>query len=268
MEIQFAKINPTQNMTIIVLNPVERAQQPLVAEKLMDYGSVFAEQVGFLEKANNPGAMARLQMMGGEFCGNATMSLAAYLAHTGGMQDGEKCVYPLEISGADEILKCDIRKNGAYYTASVAMPLPEKIEQVELPCGKKYPAVFFLGIAHLIVPMDEMDEDAAENAVAGWCAALDTEALGIILTNADYTAIKPIVYVRATGSSVWERGCGSGTAAVGAYLAAKRQENISVSVSQPGGTISAEAQWSENKLSSLKIRSDVRISAIGTAWIE
>ena len=268
MEIQFAKINPTQNMTIIVLDPVDRALQPQVAEKLMDYGSVFAEQVGFLEKPAQPGAMARLQMMGGEFCGNATMSLAAYLAHTGGMQDGEKCVYPLEISGADEILHCDIQKSGSFYAASVAMPLPERIERVNLPGGKSYPAVFFPGIAHLIVPMDEMDESAAENAIAGWCAVLNTDALGIILANSDYTAIKPIVYVRETCSSVWERGCGSGTAAVGAYLASKEQKNISVSVSQPGGTISADVCWGENGLSGIRIRSNVRISAIGTAWIE
>ena len=268
MEIQFAKINPTQNMTVIVLNPVERAQQPRLAEKLMAYESVNAEQVGFLEKANNPGAKARLQMMGGEFCGNATMSFAAYLAHTGGMQDGESAVYPLEISGADEILACDIRRNGSTYSASVAMPLPEKIENVSLPGGKVYPAVFFPGIAHLIVPMDEMDEAAAENAIAGWCAALDADALGILLVNADLSAIKPIVYVRATDSGVWERGCGSGTAAIGAYLAAQKQQNVTVSVAQPGGTITAEAQWSENRLSALRIRSDVRIAAIGTAWVE
>jgi len=268
MEIQFAKINPTQNMTIIVLNPVERAQQPSVAEKLMDYGSVFAEQVGFLEKPSDPVAKARLQMMGGEFCGNATMSLAAYLAHTGGMKDGENSVYPLEISGAGKILHCNIRKNGASYSASVAMPLPERIESVSLPDGSVYPAIFFPGIAHLIVPMDQMDASDAENVIAGWCEALDTNALGIILTNEDCSLIRPIVYVRATLSSVWERGCGSGTAAIGAYLASKEQKNIAVSVSQPGGTITVEASWSENTLSALKIRSDVRISAIGTAWIE
>ncbi len=268
MEIQFAKINPTQNMTVIVLSPTERAQQPQLAEKLMAYESVNAEQVGFLEKAARSGAKARLQMMGGEFCGNATMSLAAYLAHIGDMQDGEKCVYPLEISGADEILHCNIQKNGSLYTASVAMPLPEKIETAILADGKEYPAVFFPGIAHLIVPMEDMDKAAAENAIAGWCAALNMDALGIILTNGDHSAINPIVYVRATGSSVWERGCGSGTAALGAYLASQKQKNISVSVSQPGGTITAEAQWSENRLMQLKIRSDVRIAAIGTAWVD
>ena len=268
MEIQFAKINPTQNMTIIVLSSTERAQQPLLAEKLMAYESVNAEQVGFLEEVTRPGAKARLQMMGGEFCGNATMSLAAYFAHRDGLREGETEVYPLEISGADEVLRCDIRKKGNAYAASVAMPLPEKVESVSLPDGRIYPAVFFPGIVHLIVPMDEMDEKEAEAVIAGWCDFLDAEALGILLAKDDFSEIKPIVYVRATGSSVWERGCGSGTAAIGAYLAAKARKDICVSVSQPGGTIIAEAEWKENYLSGIRIRSDVRIAAIGTAWVE
>ena len=268
MEIQFAKINPTQNMTIIVLSPTERAQQPQLAEKLMAYESVNAEQVGFLENPSLPGAKARLQMMGGEFCGNATMSFAAYLAHTAGMENGASAVYPLEISGADKILSCDIRRNGSAYSASVAMPLPEKIENVSLPGGKAYPAVFFPGIAHLIIPKDQMDEKTAESAIAEWCAALNADALGILLVNEDLSAIKPIVYVRTTDSAVWERGCGSGTAAIGAYLAHQNQKNISIAVSQPGGIITAVAQWCENRLVQLKIGSDVRIAAIGTAWVE
>ena len=268
MEVQFAKISPTQNMTIIVLSPIERAQQPMLAEKLMAYESVHAEQVGFLEEAALPGAMARLQMMGGEFCGNATMSLAAYLAHKSSMTEGESAVYPLEISGADEVLACDICKKDGVYSASVAMPLPEKIETVSLPDGSRYPAVFFPGIVHLIVPIGKMDEAAAEKSISGWCSALDADALGILLVSEDCSAIKPIVYVRATDSAVWERGCGSGTAALGAYLCAKAQQNISVSVSQPGGIITAEAQWTENRLSALRIRSNVRIAAVGTAWVE
>ena len=268
MEIQFAKINPTQNMTIIVLSPTERAQQPGLAEKLMAYESVNAEQAGFLEAATLPGARARLQMMGGEFCGNATMSLAAYFAHCDGLQQGETRVYPLEISGADEILRCDICKKANAFAASVSMPLPEKIESVTLPDGRVYPAVFFPGIVHLIISGDQMDEKSAETVIAGWCDVLDADALGILLVNDDYSEIKPIVYVRATGSSVWERGCGSGSAAIGAYLAAKEGKNLSVSISQPGGIITADAQWTENRISCLKIRSDVRIAAIGTAWID
>ncbi|MBQ3574168.1 MAG: diaminopimelate epimerase [Clostridia bacterium] len=268
MEIQFAKINPTQNMTIIVLSPVERALQPQLAEKLMAYESVNAEQVGFLEEATLPGARARLQMMGGEFCGNATMSLAAYFAHKDGLAEAVPASCTLEISGAAEPLVCDIMKKGGAYRASVAMPLPEKIENLSLPGGSVYPAVFFPGIVHLIVPAGEMDAETAERAAKDWCAYLNADALGILLVNEGLSEIRPIVYVRATDSGVWERGCGSGSAAIGAYLAYKEQKNIAADIIQPGGVITAEAAWCKNSLSSLRIRSDVRISAIGTAWVE
>lgn len=265
MEIQFAKINPCENMTILVTTPIERSLQPSIAEKLMAYGSVNAEQVGFLEPASLPNARLRLQMMGGEFCGNATMSLAAYLAHTDGITNAAS--YLLEISGSNQALICDIRRNGAAFDASVAMPLPEKIEDVCLPEGS-YPAVFFSGIVHLIVPKDQIDAETIECRIADWCAFLNAEALGVILFDARSRSIRPIVYVRATGSSVWERGCGSGTAAVGAYLATKQQKSICIDLLQPGGVITAEAQWTNARLSLLKIHNRIRIACIGTAWVE
>ena len=81
MEIKFVKINPTQNMTILVESPISRKDQPTIASQLMNYDSVFAEQVGFIEAPLfYPDSWARIQMMGGEFCGNATLSLAALLS--------------------------------------------------------------------------------------------------------------------------------------------------------------------------------------------
>lgn len=240
----------------------------MIAEKLMAYGSVNAEQVGFLEPATLPDARLRLQMMGGEFCGNATMSLASYLAHTDGLKNDASCVYPLEISGSNDTVYCEVQKNGVAFDAAVAMPLPEKIENVRLPNGEEYPAVFFPGIAHLIVPRDKADSNMIQRQIAGWSAFLNVDALGVILADAQCRSIRPLVYVRATNSGVWERGCGSGTAAVGGYLAAKAKKSVCIEVSQPGGVITAEALWADNRLSLLKIHNRVRIACVGTAWVE
>lgn len=268
MEIQFAKINPTQNMTILVLNPVARSLQPQVAEKLMAYESVNAEQVGFLEPPTQIGARARLQMMGGEFCGNATMSLAAYFCQMDQRGEGELCNYTLEVSGADAPLRCEIQKSGAGFSASVNMPLPEKIECVTLPNGRRYPVVFLPGIAQIIVPAQEMDAEAAEREIARWCKFLNAEALGILLFDEAQKCIRPLVYVRATDSAVWERGCGSGTAAIGAYLASVRQANVSIDLAQPGGVIGADVRLQGGTIESIRIRSTVRIACMGSAWIE
>ena len=89
MELQFVKMNPTRNMTILVETPVPRAKHGEIAKQLMAEDSVCAEQVGYIEPALHPLAAARLQMMGGEFCGNASMSLAALLAMREGLENGE-----------------------------------------------------------------------------------------------------------------------------------------------------------------------------------
>ena len=267
MKLKFAKMNPTENMTAIVLSPVPRQQQPLVAARLMAENSVCVEQVGFLEGATLPGAVARLQMMGGEFCGNATMSLAALRAYEEGLREGEQKIYPLEISGADKLLDCRIVRRGEGFVGSVGMPLPERISEEELEPGLLLPVVRFPGIAHVIVKEDRMDPAAAKAVIPRWCRQLKTDALGILLTNQDLNRIRPLVYVRETDSSVWERGCGSGTAALGAYLAHEAQADVQVSISQPGGVISVRAAY-EGGVNGIEITGRVQIAAIGEAFIE
>lgn len=76
MEVKFIKASPTENMTLLIETPVAREKQLAVAERLIAYGSVYAEQAGYIEEAENPAAEKRLQMMAGEFCGKASLSLA------------------------------------------------------------------------------------------------------------------------------------------------------------------------------------------------
>ena len=75
MELEYTVWDPTKNITLLVSTPVERGAQAETAARLMA-ARPQVEQVGFLEPAAAPGAELRLQMMGGEFCGNASMSAA------------------------------------------------------------------------------------------------------------------------------------------------------------------------------------------------
>ena len=108
MELKFVKLNPTQNMTLLVESPLRREDYAKVADSIMAYESVYAEQVGFIERPGSGSkAVARLQMAGGEFCGNAAMSLAAYVAW---LDKKEKFlsgarIIPLEVSGSDEVIE-------------------------------------------------------------------------------------------------------------------------------------------------------------------
>lgn len=78
MNISYTKIDPAGNITVIVDSFVPREQQSRVASELMKLDNS-VEQVGFLEKPDDPCCAVRLQMMGGEFCGNASLSAAAVI---------------------------------------------------------------------------------------------------------------------------------------------------------------------------------------------
>ena len=98
MEIQFVKVSPNQNMTLLIETPIAREKQLEIAKTLIAYHSVYAEQ------AKNKKALARLQMMAGEFCGNATLALATYLFAKEQPPAFSKKIIPLEVSGADDIV--------------------------------------------------------------------------------------------------------------------------------------------------------------------
>ena len=94
MEVKFIKASPTENMTLLIETPVAREKQLAVAERLIAYGSVYAEQAGYIEEAENPAAEKRLQMMAGGI-------LRQCQPFSGGM------------AGAEE-KSADWRKNGNY----------------------------------------------------------------------------------------------------------------------------------------------------------
>ena len=67
--------NPAGNITIFVLNPPRgKAERVQTAETLMVDPDLKAEQVGFVYPPATPSGLWRLEMAGGEFCGNASRS--------------------------------------------------------------------------------------------------------------------------------------------------------------------------------------------------
>lgn len=273
MDIQFVKLNPTQNMTILVENPVPRELHRQVALELMKYDGLFAEQVGFIEKPENPRAWARLQMMGGEFCGNAAMSLAAFAAMNRETPDDRPVEAFLEVSGLDGLLTVTLTRRGREADCSLEMPGPEKIEPLTLSLnGRDYAvtAVALEGISHLIVKSEEVDGDKAvfaERAIRAWKDNFQAEALGLILHDRVRNHIKPLVHVKSTDSLTWERGCASGTAALGAALAHEAQGTVGADVAQPGGLISVLASYDSGRIVKTVISGRVKLVARGVAYL-
>ena len=100
-KIHYVKADPSGNTTILVLDAIPKQEHASLAARLLQPEYVGAEQVGFLTWPDND-ADIRLDMMGDEFCGNASRSAAAYLLSRSGQDHGE---YRVSCSGCNKILK-------------------------------------------------------------------------------------------------------------------------------------------------------------------
>lgn len=260
-------------MTLLIESPVPRTQHLQVAKALISYGSVYAEQAGYIEAPENKDACARLQMMAGEFCGNATLSLGAYLFSKEQPQTGDTKDFLLEVSGADSLIRCHIQKEAKGYLGQLSMPLPTKITtETYVLAGRSYEleTVYLPGITHIIVPKDLWGEQArqtAEQAAKAWENQIAAEAFGILLFDQHAMTLDPLVCVK-NASLLWERGCGSGTTAIGAALASKAQSDLSLALKQPGGVMHIDAHLHQGCLRALTLTVHVTIAAIGTAYVE
>ncbi|MDQ0920323.1 diaminopimelate epimerase [Paenibacillus sp. V4I5] len=273
MEVKFIKTNPTQNMTILVESLHTREMYNRMASSMMAYDHVFAEQVGFIESSESDTAWARLQMMAGEFCGNATMSLAAVMAWKKNLQPGNRLEVPLEVSGTNELLVCEVTAQQTGYLCKLDMPLPLSIHKktinyrdVNVPTT----IIRYQGIVHAVVHVPNFDSYSREMAqiIVKSPELLQGEAAsGVMLYRRQSNEIEPLVYIPDTDTMIWERGCGSGTASLGACVAHEIQRDIHMEIKQPGGMIEVWAHYQEDQMTGLAIQGHVDISAVGTAFV-
>ena len=247
MKTSYTIADPTGNITALVTSPVPPARRQDAVRALLR-GPV--EQVGFILPPERGGA-ARLEMMGGEFCGNASMSLAAYLCAQKGLAAFETA---LEVSGAAGQVACTAARTADdVYRGSVEMPLPLEMRMQLLPgLDAPVPVVFFPGIAHVLLPGRTQ---APAERMADWCARLGADALGVLPLFGTPLRIEPVVWVPAAHSLVHEHGCGSGTAAVGAWLCREQGAPVCAAIYQPGGVITVQAEET-----SIRISGTVRLS--------
>ena len=228
-EIRYALLDPTGNITVLVESPVPVESQPSVAARIMER-EPDAEQVGFLSPRESGAAM---RMAGGEFCGNAAMSAAALYAMDRGMTNG---VVPVFVAGTPDPVEVRVSAlpDGGV-RGVVTMPSPLSVREEPLPEGARHPVVRFPGICHVILE-DPMERAEAERLAPIWCRHLAAECVGLMLLDREAASLTPLVYVPSAGTLCWENSCASGTAAVGAYLAALG-DPVSLSLREPGGSL-------------------------------
>ncbi|WP_235594313.1 MULTISPECIES: diaminopimelate epimerase [Paenibacillus] len=239
----------------------------------MDYSHLCAEQVGFVEKPTLPGCAAKLRMAGGEFCGNACLALAACLASERTLRPGETLEMPLEVSGAEFPVFCRVEKLDRDYMCEAGMPIPTAVENAVIPFEGlllELGIVRYGGFFHLVIDNERFAlEPAAAERLAKLLGVVSGDNLvGVMLYRPSSRELAPLIYIPALGSLIWERGCGSGTASVGCYLAWNGRDSVDVPVHQPGGIIHVHVSWNGGEITGVTIESAVGIVARGKTYVD
>ena len=178
MRLKLFRADPAGNITLFVLSPVEAAARAETAKKLMNMTD--AEQVAFALNAPD-GADGAIEMMGGEFCGNAARAYGAYLSTTLG-----KTSLSLRVGGLPVAVEVD---GGS---AAAQMPLPRTVRK--LTGGV---LVDLGGIVHFVTE-EAPDEAAFARIEREVLAETGAEAYGVIFLDREKGAITPLVKVVST----------------------------------------------------------------------
>ncbi|MBQ6622213.1 MAG: hypothetical protein IJH75_05210 [Mogibacterium sp.] len=260
--IRIRAADPAGNITIFVLDRVDRSEYAKIAQALLALPELRGEQVGFV---TGPSSM---EMCGLEFCGNASRSFALMVAEeqmksaAGGTQVQGPCKIVVDVSGSDEPLEVEVRPETAY--TKIRMPLHRQILTLpDLP-GK---LIDFGGIAHLVTEGIPASDEFFETAKKRIEDALDPPALGVMFC--DGTKMTPIVYVRDVDTVYYEGSCGSGTTAYGiAHATGNPNGTYSFPVEQPAGSLITTVEVRDGEVTAVWIEGPVGLSDPVTVTLE
>lgn len=219
MKIDYAVLWPGGNTTALVTTALDRSVYVEIANAIMR-NNTDIEQVGFLESGkNNLGV--HLQMMGGEFCGNATRSAAYwYFLQT------QQTKFLMSTSGLDKVVACEIIGDQVHVTLPMSL-------FIDFNKKKDYTVVALQGIKHCIVQNLAMKtEDIIK------VESVDSEAVGVIYlkNEKDQSIIDPWVWVKEIDKTIHESACGSGSIAVALLEQYESDQKDKIySIAQPSG---------------------------------
>ena len=242
MKLKVLRADPAGNITLFVLSPMDKADYPAIASKLMAMPQFAAEQVGFIHDD-------RMDMEAGEFCGNASRAYGMLVARQQGINGAVK----VNVSGCDHPLSVVVTED----SASCEMPLPLWTRKVSVK-GISCTLVHLGGIAHLIAENVTPSETFFAEAEPIFREMAELEAYGVIFLDGEQ--MKPLVKVPATNTLFWEGSCGSGTlAAQIARSEGQPDGTYSGAFSQPACIVTAEIIRQNGMIVSAKIGGPVTL---------
>ena len=247
-------VSASGNPTALVFDQLLGADRRLLhADVLLAWQDIAraqpkVEQCAFVMPARDARAVARLEMFGGEFSGNATRS-AAWLV-TGGRDYAGL----IEASGTRYPLWFEV-KDGS---VTLEMPLADHVRAVALTEEGLF--VSLDGMIQIVV-----DDPASLGDISPRQLLLrllhenkyglaDQPAVGVSFYHDSSRSAEFCVWVRETGTILDETACGSGTAAICVASAHAWMEATRMTVTQPSGEeITAEIQMSENQTRTMRL---------------
>lgn len=220
MSVIYYKVNPGGNLTAIVQGEFPKDERLKICERILAEDPSI-EQVGFWVQPTTAQAKAKLEMAGGEFCGNATRSLGAVLhLHT------NETHFQLESSGFTDLIDLDV----SISHAQISLPHTSFNLQLETKLCT------LPGISHLITE-EKIDKESTLRLLQQHNLATEKAAGVMSYTEQDGKyAMRPIVWVRDAETLYEETACASGTLALAFYLHHTKGEK-KFSIVQPSGSV-------------------------------
>jgi len=237
-------VYPSGNTTAVVFDQMldtdreDLNSRVMSAWKVKEASQPEVEQCCFVTLPKNKEAVARVEMFGGEFCGNATRSVIQLIT------EGKDYQGMIEVSGVDRPLNFNV-SNGV---VAVEMPLPQDGNlATQVAEGT---LVQLDGIAQLVVtdatiqqsrtPRELLNDLLEQNSYG----LAEQPAVGVtyydkVSKNAEFG-----VWVKEVNTVFDETACGSGTCAIGVASALDTKQNQKIEVVQPSGeSITTEAAF-------------------------
>lgn len=253
---KFTILRPGGNDQMLIEGIVKKsARRKINDEMIKQYSNV--EQVSFFEyDAKNK--KAKLELAGGEFCGNATRSLAYLLL------GGKPGQISIKVSGTKKALEAGINQIG---TAYAQMPIKDinSIRKINTNLFR----IDLEGIVQLVC-LDDITglnpkklKSLAYEILKKEDLILSEPAAGVMFIKEYPTFIKmkPVVWVRDIETLLYETACASGTAAVGAWRNFQNpQKETMTRVMQPSGKFIEVSVYQKDN--SLKVYIDGQIEIL------
>ena len=256
LTLRVLRADPAGNITLYVLDPVAPELRPKVTAHLLGMEQFKAEQLAYCCPPIM-GGQGRIEMAGGEFCGNATRAFAMVMQQEMGVPSPSEMT--LEVSGCDHLVTAF--SDLADGSAESEMPLPRSVRTVQAG-GQSGILVDLEGIAHLVVEQVSPSLDFFHAVEPVFQEIPGLEAYGVMFLNRYTSHITPLVKVPAANTLVWEGSCGSGSVASAIACAMGAPDGqYAQDLTQPAGVIRVKLTLEQGQVTQVSIGGPVKLDA-------